>query len=309
MLAYYAKRSGGEDFEKIQRPVDKGLWVDGNEITAEEIDQLAKTYNLARNVVYDVRDRQELPRVEFVDDDTYVFLRAPWLANSGHVATAPMLALARSDQFFTLGLKGTVLPETVAQIILPTTAANTTDWLLGVIATVVSDYQELLKHTERGINETAGRLRSHEVTNQDFVHFVVVEDNLNTYHMNLDGILAVVHRLRDADHPGLAESREALNDIALQIKQLLVAVDSYGGRVVSIKSAYSTIANNRLNQRMKTLTVLTVLITLPNVFYGMYGMNVVLPFAKEPWAYGAVVGFTIAITLTVYIVAKRLKVF
>jgi magnesium transporter len=60
---------------------------------------------------------------------------------------------------------------------------------------------------------------------------------------------------------------------------------------------------------MKTLTVFTVLIALPNVFYGMYGMNVNLPFKDAPWAFSAVVGFTIFLLLVVYLTAKRLRIF
>ena len=76
-----------------------------------------------------------------------------------------------------------------------------------------------------------------------------------------------------------------------------------------LRNAYSTIANNTLNHRMKTLAVLTVLITLPNVIYGMYGMNVALPFAEQPWAYMAIVVFTILIILIAYLLVRRLKVF
>ena len=60
---------------------------------------------------------------------------------------------------------------------------------------------------------------------------------------------------------------------------------------------------------MKTLTVLTLLVALPNVFYGMYGMNVALPFAEEPWAYGFVVLFTILVVIAVFVLAKKKGVF
>ncbi len=309
MLAYYTKRSPGEEFEQIHKPLRSGVWVDANNISTDELDELVSRYRLARNIVYDVRDRQELPRVEFFGEDTYVFLRSPWLANSGRVVTTPLLAIVRPSQFFTLGTRDTVSPEAVAATTLPRSTNDTADLLLGVIASCVAEYQELLRHTERSINDTGNRLRTHEVVNRDFIHFVTVEDNLTAYRMSLDGILTVVRRLQSTDRVKHINGHEALDDIALQIQQLLVAVESYSGRVESIRNAYSTIANNTLNQRMKTLTVLTVLITLPNVFYGMYGMNVALPFADAPWAYAAVVGFTIVLAVVVYIIAKRLKVF
>jgi magnesium transporter len=275
------------------------MWVDGNNLTDDELDHIVTKYRLTQNIVYDVRDRHELSRVEVSDGDMYVFLRAPWLAKSGHIASTPLLAVVGNGHFLTLGKRDTVSPEAVADITLPTSTHETGNLLLGVIATCVSSYQELLRHTERSITDTGARLKTREVTNRDFVHFVVVEGNLMTYRMNLDGILGVVHRLKTLEGFGLPDNREALDDIALQIQQLLVAVESYGGKVESIRNAYSTIANNTLNQRMKILTVLTVLIALPNVFYGMYGMNVALPFQKEPWAYAGVVGFTVLLTLIV----------
>lgn len=308
MIAYYAKRSGGEVFDRFTKPVSTGMWVDGNNLTVDEVNDVVKRYELEQNIVYDVRDRQELSRVEYSDDDAYVFLRTPWLAKSGHVTSAPLLAITRKHQFLTLGFHDTVSPESVASSALSKSTRYTSgDLLLGVIATCVSQYQELLKHTERSINDTASRLKSHEVTNRDFIHFVVVEDNLTTYRMNLSGMLSVVQRLKEPRGEKLRIDQEALDDISLQIQQLLVAVESYGGRVESIRNAYSTIANNTLNQRMKTLTVLTVLIALPNVFYGMYGMNIILPFQHEPWAYIAVIGFTAVLIIIVYLIAKRFR--
>lgn len=310
MIAYYAKRSGGETFDRFTRPISSGMWIDGNSLTIDELNDLVKTYKLEQNIVYDVRDRQELPRVEYVSGEAYVFLRTPWLAKSGQVASVPLLAIVRKHQFLTLGLRDTVSPESVARTALSGTSRYTSsNLLLAVIATCIAQYQDLMKHTERSINDTANRLKTHEVTNRDFIHFVVVEDNLTTYRMNLSGILSVIRRLKEDRGEKLPIDGEALDDISLQIQQLLVAVESYGGRVESIRNAYSTIANNTLNRRMKTLTVLTVLIALPNVFYGMYGMNVNLPYQNEPWAYAAIVGFTVVLISIVYLVARRFRIF
>jgi Mg2+ and Co2+ transporter CorA len=41
----------------------------------------------------------------------------------------------------------------------------------------------------------------------------------------------------------------------------------------------------------------------------MYGMNVILPFADQPWAYGAITLFAVALIAIVYLLAKRLRIF
>ncbi len=46
---------------------------------------------------------------------------------------------------------------------------------------------------------------------------------------------------------------------------------------------------------MTILTVATILIALPNVIFGMYGMNVRLPFESARWAFEAIVGLNLFI--------------
>jgi len=310
MLAYYAKRSPGEDFERIQTPLHRGVWVDGAELSDREIDSLIAKYELNANIVYDVRDRGELPRLEFSGSDLYVFLRIPRIAKSGRVSALPLLCVLHDGIFLTLSIGETLEPETVALSTLPITTGHTQTLLLGVMAGSVAKFEAMLQHTARSIADTANRLKTHEITNRDFIHFVTVESNLNLCRMNLEAILAVTRRLHENSHDTFAaDSLEALDDIALHIQQLLVSIESHVQGVASIRNAYSTVANNTLNQRMKTLTVITVLITLPNVFFGMYGMNVSLPYAHESWGYGVIIGTAIVMTVLVYVIAKRLKIF
>lgn len=311
MLAYYAKRSPGEEFEQISKPLEQaGVWIDGSNVSDLEIDSLVEKYQLDSNIVRDVRDRNELPRVEYSNGTSYVFVRLPRLSKAGHVHTLPLLCVLDKNRFITLSIGDGIPPESVALSTLPITTEHTETLLLGVMAAVVAAFENMIAHTSRSITDTANRLKTHDITNRDFIHFVTVEANLNHCRMNLDSTVAMARRLRENKRETLGEdSLEALDDIALHIQQLLVSIDSHLGSVESIRNAYGTIANNTLNQRMKTLTVFTVLITLPNVFYGMYGMNVALPFGDTPWAYGAVVGTSILVMLTVYLVAKKLRIF
>lgn len=311
MLAYYAKRSPGEDFEEISTPLASGMWVDGSNLSDNEIDSLIKRFDLDTNVVYDVRDRGELPRVEYSESAAYIFLRLPSLSKSGHVSTLPLLCVVKDTVFMTLSIGGTVAPQAVAVSTLPVTTEHTETLLVGVMASIVAAFEEMIAHTSRSITDTANRLKTHEITNHDFIHFVTVEDNLNHCHMNLDSTLAMAKRLRENKRESLSsESIEAIDDIALHIQQLLVAISSYQSSVESIRNAYGTIANNGLNQRMKTLTVFTVLITLPNVFYGMLGMNVILPFPNnDPIVFPVIISLTAIVILLVYLIGKRIKIF
>lgn len=311
MIAYWAKRTAGEEFEQLKTPLENaGVWVNGTTLSDDELRSLIQSNDLNANIVYDVRDRGELPRVEYAGDACYVFLRVPHLSKAGRLITFPMLCVIKENRFFTLSIGEGITPGTVSLSTLPITTEHTATLLLGVMAASIAAFEDVILHTSRSISDTSNRLRTHEIANRDFIHFVTVEANLHHSRMNLDSTLAMAHRLKENKHELLDDGGiEALDDIMLHIQQLLVSTQSHLETVNSIRNAHSTIANNSLNKRMKTLTVFTVLIALPNVFYGMYGMNVVLPFQDEKWAYAAVVGFTGILLLVVYIIAKKMRVF
>lgn len=309
MLSYYAKRSSGEEFEKVKTPTGALLWVRGEQFNSDDVDSLSEQFGLNRNILQDLTDSGELPRADFDNGKEYIFVRVPMQPKRNKVSTQPLLAILDDSRFFSLSHGDALLSPAMIEKTM-SSAAGGTGLLLATLAGVVSMYEELTEHTSKIIQDTGQRLHTHEVTNQDFIHFVTVEDNLNQYQMNLEGVLAVTQRLKENSHQLFSEhDQELLDDIALHIRQLLVGIDTYFKSVESIRNAYSTIANNTLNERMKTLTVFTVLIALPNVFFGMYGMNVILPFADKPWAYGAITLFAITLICVVYVLAKRLKIF
>ncbi|HRQ97865.1 MAG TPA: magnesium transporter CorA family protein [Candidatus Saccharibacteria bacterium] len=282
----------------------------GSSVTHEDLTDVISQFSLDPNIVRDVMDKHELPRVEYKDDVLYVFVRMVRRTKRGATVSTPLLAIVKGSVYVTLSTTDYFLPGTIVNSSSPVPAGNSKLILLATLVAVVNEYEELINRTMMYIRSIDQRLRNREADNKDFVHFVTVEDSLNEYQTNLTGILAVLGRLKENKRETfLGRDIEAIDDIMLHVNQLVVSVASHTQSVNSIRNAYSTIANNTLNHRMKTLTVLTVLITLPNVIYGMYGMNVALPFAEQPWAYIAIVVFTIVIILVAYLLVRRLKVF
>ena len=72
----------------------------------------------------------------------------------------------------------------------------------------------------------------------------------------------------------------------------------------------TSIINSRLNNVMKRLTSITVLLSIPMVISGMYGMNVStewMPFAKTAHGFGLIVIITIIICAVLMFFLKRKK--
>ena len=54
-------------------------------------------------------------------------------------------------------------------------------------------------------------------------------------------------------------------------------------------SASEAILTNNLNNRIKTLTVLTILLTVPTIVSSLFGMNVPLPLEDNQYAFEFVI--------------------
>jgi magnesium transporter len=308
MLKYYVRRSATEAFDEVSKPPKQGVWIHGDNIAEHELVELADSYGFDLNLIRDVLDVNELARVESKNGgkELYAFMRTAHRTKRGVVVTTPILLAVKGTVFINLSMANTehhrlARPSVIAQ------ASDTISLLLGTFAAVIEEYAGFMQHTSQYVYDTEQRLRTHEVTNSDFIRFVTVENNLNEYRTHLSGMQAVAERLQELMSD--EGDKEAVEDIELYIKQLLVGIASLKQSITSIRNTYGMIANNSLNQRIKALTVLMALIALPGVFFGMYGMNVALPFQHQPWAYPVISSVSVLVTLGVFLFAKKRGIF
>lgn len=307
MLRYYVRRSFNEELQVVSAAPVEHAWIHGTSLTAADLVKISSDYGLDNDIVRDVRDKHELPRVEYSKGALYIFARSPHLNHDNSMGSTPFLTVLKGSLIITLSTGNYFTPEEVFGE-TKLTMRSSRHVFTQLLGQLVYQYESYINRTGTYIVNTGQRLRTKEVGNKDFIKFVTVESDLTGYRSNLTAMRTMLERLKENRHNLFVERDcELIEDITLHIHQLLVTVDSHTQAINSIRNAYTTISNNNLNRRMKALTLLTVLITLPNVFYGMFGMNVALPFADEPWAYAAITGFTVFVVLLVYGIMHRLK--
>lgn len=83
--------------------------------------------------------------------------------------------------------------------------------------------------------------------------------------------------------------------------------DVVGDVVSETESAFGNILNNKLNQTMQFLTVWSLILAIPPIVSGFYGMNVKLPFAdrSEAWFYTLVITLLLVVWMFLHIRFNR----
>lgn len=96
----------------------------------------------------------------------------------------------------------------------------------------------------------------------------------------------IMHRLARGDYPGISDKAAIyFRDIYDNLYRIVDAAMQYQDMVQGTMDAYLSSVNNRLNETMKRLTVISALLVPLTVITGVYGMN----FEHMPelhWRYG-----------------------
>ncbi len=95
-------------------------------------------------------------------------------------------------------------------------------------------------------------------------------------------------------HDVLVENHQAYS-MAGQTKQMLEQMDT----------TFASIIQNNLNDIMKVLTSVTIIITIPTIISGFWGMNVGLPLFDHPFAFGYMLVLTLALMVLAVFWLKR----
>ena len=115
---------------------------------------------------------------------------------------------------------------------------------------------------------------------------------------------------RDESPLVTTETRTFLRDVYDHAVQALEIVESLRDTVVSVMEVHLSVQNQKLNEVMKVLTIISTIFIPLTFIAGVYGMNFVfMPELHSRWGYPAVVSVMTVISLTMLVIFKKKKWF
>jgi magnesium transporter len=309
-MVEYVKKCPGEPLNK-KRSYEQGTWAIVTNPDHAELKKLAGDLRLDKNTLYDILDPDEVSRIERIDYKDYLFVRSAQNGKHGDTATVPLLVIFNNDIFVTISPKSVGMFDGLLSDESPIDTNDTHELLIRVLNQVFDTYSVNIKQNAKLIKKNVDKLKARRLEKEDFVELVLVEDELAGFLGALTPIPPIIARFTNDKNSEIFTEGQvaALEDISLSIEQSINLCNANLRRIVSLRDAHSTISNNSLNNSMKVLTMATLLLALPNMIFGMYGMNIALPFQKETEAYVIIITCTIAMVLIVWIIAKLRKIF
>lgn len=106
------------------------------------------------------------------------------------------------------------------------------------------------------------------------------------------------------------DDQELLDDVIVENKQAIEMTSIYRDIIKGTRELLSSLIDKRMNNVMKYLATVTIIMAIPTIISGFYGMNVKnssIPFAAHPFGFAIVATMTVVIVLVVLIVLRRKK--
>ena len=105
------------------------------------------------------------------------------------------------------------------------------------------------------------------------------------------------------------EDRELLEDVIIENKQAIEMANIYSNILNGTMDAFASIISNNLNIVMKTLTSITIVMSVPTMIASFYGMNVEgMPLANMPHSFFIIISmsFIISVLIAIFMIKKKL---
>lgn len=302
-----------EDIDKhiIKTPLDHtASWINVVEPDREEIENLMEQYNIPEDFIRDPLDSEESSRIEYDEDTGYslIIIDLPIVNSTNRsvlsFVTIPLGIIIGNGIIVTVCDAENEFLEN-----LPKRDINLkfhSRFALEILTTIADHYNRNLRLLNKSRIRIEKELKNN-ITNKQLFKLMEVEKSLVYFLAALKGNDTIIKKLfRLPAIKRFEEDEELLEDLIIENNQAIETAELHQRILESITTSYASLLSNDMNTIMKTLTLFTVLLTLPTLVFSFFGMNVPLPIDDHSYiSWIIVVGISLILVVIVSIFLWR----
>ena len=289
---------------KKQKEIEAVTWINVDHFSNEELDEIHKSTNIELNLLKKLMDTHETARVEQREDTVLIVLKVPIKKYNGY-RTVPLGIIVAPNHIVTICNEGNqVFKQPLEDSSLnPLEKTNFTIQIFYYVATLY------LSHLEEVQNDLQNQEKSlyHATNNTALKGLMKIEKSLVYFMQSLSSNEMVLERIASGNVLPLYKGDERLlEDAMIENRQAIAMANLYQELLSSLTDSYGTIISNNLNQIMKFLAGVTIVISIPTMVSSFIGMNVPLgKLGEDPMAFLYLCIFSLIISLIVAFYLKR----
>lgn len=286
MISYYKTVDG-----KIQeiREYEQGCWINCIAPDDEEVQYLLDKFMIPPELMRSALDEEESSHIDSEDDTTLIIIDVPVVEKAQKnitYSTMPIGIMITDKNVITVALKdNTVLSEFSEGVVKNVMTSFKTHFVLHIMLRMATKYLQYLKQIDK-INNRIERELRRTAQNKDLHQLLDIEKSLVYFSSSLKADELTLEKIMRGRYIKLYdEDQDLLEDVLIEIKQAVDMAAIHLNILTGTMDVFASIISNNLNVIMKIQASLTLLVSVPTVISGFYGMNILngLPFDKSWW--------------------------
>lgn len=315
MLEFYKTINGLT--QKIDG-IEDDCWINAVNPTEEEKNFLIKDVGILPEFIRSSLDDEESPHIDYDDDidQRLIIVDFPIMNQDKdpkdikmlQYTTAPLGIISYKKYLITLSLKeNQELVDFKNGTVKGLNTAMKTRFLFMLMLKISQRFLLYLRQIDRLSSLTERKLHQ-SMQNRELIQMLGLEKSLVFFSTSLKSDEIIINKLMRGKIVKLyEEDQDLLDDVLIEVHQAIEMCNIYSNILSGTMDAFASIISNNLNIVMKVLTVITIVMSIPNIIFSFYGMNVKGELPFNLWYIPLIISIVICIIVT--LIFKKKKMF
>ncbi len=288
----------------------RATWVCVNAPDADDVRFLIEDENVPPILLEYIEDKDERPRVERNDDWLMTIVRIPVPAGNNGImpyTTVPFGVISHtgSQRVITVCYHHNCLTDDFASHTLHKSISvhSVADFTLRIFFSTAHWYLTYLEAMSEYVTGTEKALER-SVENNDLKQLMSLQKSLVFFNTSIKGNLMVLERIGNIY--GDDTDRELMEDVDIEMRQADTTASIASDILKATTDSYSSIISNNVNNVMKRMSALSIILIVPTFVASLYGMNVDI-LLRSPYSFWIILGIAAVLTTCAFICLRHMK--
>lgn len=302
-------------FKEIDH-MESGSWINLINPTQSESIEVANEFDIDITDLRAPLDLEEMSRVTIEDDYTLIIVDVPITEernNKIYYVTIPLGIILTDEVIITTCQENIPLLDVFVQRRL----RNFYTFMRSrFVFQILYRNAELYLTALRSIDRKSDQIETvllEAPRNEELIELMELEKTIVYFKASLKTNERVVRKLTSSSSSikKYLEDEDLLEDTLIETQQAIEMADIYGNILRSMTDTFASIISNNQNNIMKTLALVTIVMSIPTMIFSAYGMNFKnndMPLNGEPHAFWIIIAiaFAMSLSMTLYLIHKKL---
>ena len=311
MIQIYKSISEDNSSLKTLDNIEQGCWINLIAPSDEELILISKKTNVPLSYLKAPLDDEETSRIDSENNCLLVIVDIPFTEmedNSLTYDTYPLGIIHTEKQIITVCLKNSrILTDFINDKVKSFFTFKKSRFILQILNKVSSSYLLYLRQIDKKSLMIEKRLHK-SMKNRELIQLHSLEKSLVYFSTSLKANEITLEKMLKLDIiQKYVEDKDVLEDVIIENKQAIEMTEIYSNILASTMDFFASVISNNLNIVMKVLASVTILMAIPTLIGGIWGMNFVkLPLINHPYGFEITIAITFVLTFgTAYLLYKK----